>query len=918
MRLSALFFATFLSAQEPAFDLDSLPKRNIPAGALSPLAHLRAKDGGRFLVSRTDSPDLPLENPFQAIHSGSSVARSGDGGLTFIAFEVPGIRYVDALVFGQKSAGIRYVLGDGGSFAFSSDAGISWQTFRRSPAVLSGSTQRIPSHLVVDPRDDKIVYSASTPQGIARWSFELGAFLPVTGLPANATGPYLRPRISQLFAAAADALYLSTTPGGTWEPFARIPQGQLIAQAAFDVAGTRRIFVLTTQGQLLRTNDDGATWQAIPLPNPPATKIVTNPFRPGHVIFHAGNQAFVSIDGGATLQPISIPPASIPTSSIATVSTDLEFDPQAPNTVYADGRRHISQDSGITWKAYSPGRFGRRVCSTLEPEKCYAIGQRFDNFYIEKFDSQTNLQWASYWGDNDPSPPRTAFVGKDGLLWLNTGRQLARIAPEGRLVDVRPAPESLQDVAETANGRLVAILENKVAELDPDSLAPISTSQVEIPALPPLVASEDRVAFRTPLAVAVFKPGQSTATLLQDGLNFLPIAYAWAKDGSLLVAGNNYFAFAPRRSRVELYSWSGNSSALLSTLQGESSESVESLTLEPSGRVWLIGTTSSQRFPIRSPLYNGPPKNSGTGFATLLPPAGGSPLFSTYLPDASFPLASDDGGLDFVQGSSSLLGGLVSVESTSSSQASIRFAAGALNLSRLLPTLAPTLRIDTIEKRFDGAGGNWSKGSWLRVRSRDLANLPPFALPVWSADRPKEHDGAKLLLNGQPITLLGAGPGYLDAAIDNLDSDENGAPALLVLERNGAISQTLRLIVDRFDFELLPRQDNPELALCYNSDGSENSESNPAPAGSQVALFAIGSQGSPQVYLNPERVGEFDDTDWPTYSSDYVEDVPGVLPGIRYIGLTLKGLGRFTGTRKVGLYRYYEDQPGLYIWVRSQ
>lgn len=904
MRLSILFFTTLLSAQPPAYQLNSQVPRSAKQGAITPIAHLRAADGGRFIVSKTDSPDLPLENPLQAVHSGSSIAISRDAGATFAAIEVPGIHQVKALVFGSKALGLRYALGDASAFSITRDGGLSWQTYRNAfPLALPAGA------IVTDPRDEAFIYLQYPGQvGIPQWSPELGVFQMVPGLPPNATGPYLRPRSIQLFAAAGDSLYLSLSPGGVWESFAKIPGGESIADVAFDVAGTRRIYVYTTQGSLLRTNDDGGNWQAITLPGPRnirIAKIAVNPYRAGHVIFLAPTASFLSTDGGATLQPISIPGDA----------QGLEFDPNSPATLFASNRRYISQDSGLSWKAHFPGRFGRRVCGALEPAICYALAERFDNFYIEKLDSEGTLQWATYWGDDDPSSPRSAFVDKQGVLWLNTGRKVARISPDGSLIDVRVTQENLADLTITGSGRLVALLEGRVAELNSDTLTILENSQSLVTAQPPLVPYEDRVAFRTASGAGIFRPGVAEPDLPPFEENFSPKALAWNRDGELLIAGNYFYSLNPRRSRVELRAWSGSEFRKIASLQGESSETVQQMAVDSGDRIWLFGFTSSKRIPLRSPLFNGPRAGTSVGFLSLIAKNGGEPLFSTHFSDASLPLASGN-TLDILRISEPLVA--IATTPVDGLPFIINLGYSSYLPLRLEPNGRPTLRIASVEKRFDRSGGDWSKGSWIRVMSQDLLDLSPFELPVWSADRPQEHEGAKLLLNGQPITLIGAGPGHLDAVIDNLDSDEHDAPAQLVLERNGAISQTLRLTVDRFDFELLPRRDNPDLALCYNADGTENSESNPALAGSQVALIAIGSQGSSAIYLNPERIGEFDDTDWPTYSSDYVEDVPGVLPGLRYIGLTLKGLGRFTGTRKVGLYRYYEDQPSLYVWVRGQ
>lgn len=897
-QLSCLLIGIVAAAQPPAFELDARLKRTVNEGVLVPLAQLRARDGGRFVVSRTDSPDLILEKPFQAVFSGSSLAYSADGGNSFQAVEVPGIRQVQSLYLGVRSAGLRYVLGDFGSFAISRDGGDSWQSFLAlNGGVLSGG--EIEPKLVVDPRDESVIYQTPALEGspIGRWSPEAGTFFPVSGLPVGAVGPYLRPRVNQLFAAAGDSLYLSLTPGGEWQVFAKLPQGQTVAEAVFDVAGTRRIYVRSQQGVLWRTNDDGANWQRIAVPASSefgvATRLIeANPNRAGHVIFLTVGQAYVSTDGGSTLTAVRLP-----------VAGDLEFEANSTTTVYAGKRQFVSQDSGLTWQEQRVNRRGRRVCSVPEPQKCYAVGDRFQNFYIEKFNADNQLEWTSYWGDDDPDLPRSAFVDAGGVLWLQTGRKVARIAPEGRVIDVRNTAAQASAVVETGNRRLVALVAGRLQEWDRETLAPIGAGVAVEGAVPPLVAAEDRVAFRSAATAGVYRVGEAAVSLLPGEANFVPKAMAWAADGALLLAGDR--TVSGGRRRVELLAWRNGAYQRLATLEGDAGDVVESMSLDAAGQIWILGATASQNFPQSAPIYSGPAKTMVTGFATLLGPNGGAPIFSSYFPRAGFSLPGA-AGLD-----------VLLVEGGDEWGLPVFGLPGAYTHARIAPKSGAGLRLDRLERRFDGSGGNWSRGAWMRVRSRDLANLSEFSLPVWSPDRPKVHEGVRLLMNGQPLTLIGAGPGYVEATLDGLESDENDAPALLVLERSGNLSQTMRLQLDRFDFELLPRVEQADLALCYNADGTENSEANPAPAGSQVALFAIGSQSVGEVYLNPEMVGEFVESEGPSYASDYVQDVPGVLPGIRYIGLTLRGVGRFSGTRKVGLYRYYEDKPSLYIWVRG-
>jgi uncharacterized protein (TIGR03437 family) len=693
-------------------------------------------------------------------------------------------------------------------------------------------------------------------------------------------------------------------PLGAWEAFSVLPSVHRARDVVFDVAGTRRIYVLTEDGAILRTNDDGGGWQTVTLADR-ALRMAANPNRAGHLLLLTRTQAFLSTDGGATVTRVDVP-----WKPDSDRPVQIEFDAANPDVVYAEGRRRISLDAGRTWRDNAPGRIGFRVCSAIEPNRCYALDERFENFYIEKLDADGVRQWASYWGDDDPATPRSAFVDRYGDLWLSTGRKVARVSAGGELLEVRPAPELILELARLADGRLVALLGgSRIGLLDPVSLAPQASSIVELPGLAAkLAVFENRIAVLSSRKIFFYLPEESRLEAAGLPADFDPIALEWASTTTLLIAGNTPKSADSRLTKVDIYAWTAAGLRNFATLEADRSESIEAIAVDSIRRVWLLGSTSSQRFPQRAPLWHGPAKNSVSKFVTLLPEGGGTPLFSTYLPEGVLPLTCDLGLCLVAPGRGDRVSGNpFFLQSPYSSYAPVQLHRGGQT----------ALTIDGIERRFDASGGNWSRGGWLRIRSVALQDLEVMQLPVWSQDRPTIYQGTRALLDGEALTILGAGPGFLDVAVDPLTSDENGTDAKLVLERNGALSQVMRLIVDRFDFEILPRQDQAEIALAYNADGSENSELNPALAGSQITLFAVGALGTPVVYLNPERVGDFDPSDVPTYVSDYVDDVSGVLPGIRYIGLTLRGLGKFTGTRKVGLYRYYEDQPSLAVWVRG-
>ncbi len=893
------------------------------------VAHLPARDGGRFVVSRTASPDLPLEQPFQAVHSGSSLALRANAAGVFVPVEVPGILQVQSLAFGVNNAGTRYALGTGGSFAISRDGGTSWQTFLSNPPAGAASIPgflpggRLPrlGELVIDPRDERGIYvrgllaAGTVVFPASQWNASTGSFGPISGLPLSAAGPFARTNPRELWAAVGATVYRRAQVAGAWEPVGGMPDGVRVIDLQFEGGAAAGIWALSEAGELWRSRDGGMTWQRRYARQNAARdlldsmQLAVNPSRVGHVAFYSGRESVVSLDGGESFQAAAAPRFS-QTSGLGVLNSSpfgIEFDPGVPTILYADGRRRISRDSGRTWSDQQPARVGQQVCSPFDPGLCYAIAERFENFYIEKRSLSGELQWASYWGENLEPREFSASVDRDGVLCLNAGNRVARVLASGLLLDVRSAPVQIQRMQFLGDGAVVAVTltpegARRLAVLEGESLSPRPGVEVPLPdAVHDLEVAGNRAAVLSGGRVWIWTVGAGGLQEVLPGERFVARDLAWRNAEELLLAGS-------AAGDAEVRSWSGAEARTRLRMAGSDEDFFSALTLDPRGRVWLQGSSSSANFPQRWPLENGPARQRAETFVVLVEANLESVRFASFF-GGSGPMVAAGDGVAIAQGASffgfpwgSEVGGLARV---------VRFFAAAdYTQWQFEPVAAPPLEIERVERRVDGSGGDWSQGAWMRVHCPQAQGLPEEAASLGTASTRTDVQGWQVLLDGEAQPILGTVRGVIEVSLSGLRRESKGELQIL---RAGEASQKVRLRTDPFSFELLPRPEASDFALAYNADGTENSEANPAPLGSQVTLFVVGGLEETSLYLAALDAA----TDFTSFTqTDYLEPVPNSLPGLRYAGLTLPRTGSESGVRKMALLQNFEYPARLSIWVK--
>jgi uncharacterized protein (TIGR03437 family) len=134
-------------------------------------------------------------------------------------------------------------------------------------------------------------------------------------------------------------------------------------------------------------------------------------------------------------------------------------------------------------------------------------------------------------------------------------------------------------------------------------------------------------------------PAQTVLRYFND-LGFLPSYMTTDANGNVFVAGSIQMPSPPGiltpPVKVIIVKLDRSNNVLYRFVFGGSvSDFAAALTLDSSGNVWVVGTTSSPDFPLVNPVISQIPLNQYTGFISKIDPTGTRLLFSTYLGGSS-------------------------------------------------------------------------------------------------------------------------------------------------------------------------------------------------------------------------------------------------------------------------------------------
>ena len=463
-----------------------------------------------------------------------------------------------------------------------------------------------------------------------------------------------------IYAGTFNGPYRSTDAGATWTKTSTtgLSGSLFFVSMAVDPTNSQVVYVGSQSGGLRKSSNGGDSWTNvnIPLNNSTVSSIVFDPVTPSTMYVGAGNGVFRSTDSGTTWTALN----NFPLPFIPAVRV-LAIDPANTATIYAGSFNQglfKTTNGGANWTAMNSGMGGSN------PNSITAIA-------IDPFNTST-----IYTGHGTGS--FTGFGGSinkstnGGTSWtqLTNGVstfQISAIVADRTTANTFYAATLGDGVIKTTNGGAswsntnTSLWQSNVQTLvaDPSNAAILyagtTGSRIDDAFVAKLNSTGSGLIFSTYLG------GSSTET--GNGI-------AVDSNGNIFVVGQTLSTNFPTVNALQPVPSAGEqctnafvtkinpgtSSFSFSTyLGGSNCDGANSVALDPSGNVYITGTTSSTDF-FTASAFQTTASTSGDAFVTKLT-NGGSAIYSTYLggngTDAGRGIAADSSGNAYVTGSTS-------------------------------------------------------------------------------------------------------------------------------------------------------------------------------------------------------------------------------------------------------------------------
>ena len=260
-----------------------------------------------------------------------------------------------------------------------------------------------------------------------------------------------------------------------------------------------------------------------------------------------------------------------------------------------------------------------------------------------------------------------------------------------------------------------------------------------------------------------------------------------------------------------------SAAGFLTYLGGGCNDSGSHIALDPSGNVWISGTTTSPDFPLKSPFQgSGIPSSPAPGFVSELNGDGSQLLFSS-----------------FSQGSAMALGpGAVYVAGASGSSAS---------LAKIDPAKAPGVSIDSIlpvvafpPQSIGPVYSGVAPGQLIQISGRNLGPANKVSAQMDASGRlPFVVANTVVFFDNVPAPLLSVEASSIMCFVPF----EALSGAEITVASNGQLSNAVKM-------GIVPSA--PQVLSIVNQDGTLNSPDHPAKAGSVITIYVSGlGQTSP-------------------------------------------------------------------------
>lgn len=256
---------------------------------------------------------------------------------------------------GSKQAGSP----DAGGVFRSTNRGDSWSVASNIPTA-TGRPSSISTlnnnALAIDPSDHRALYFASSDSGLAytydgAQNWQIATSLGRIGISAVAVD--YRDKCT-IFAATANRLMRSTDCNRTWtQVYYDNDPKVAITSLLVDHHNNKFVYLGTSRGDVLRSGDNGDSWQTVNRFDDPIRKIVMSP-RDSRIMFAATQKSglFRTIDGGANWENIN---KSLDEFKIGNQFSDLVISSEDQPVTYLATNYGLfkSINSGETWTQIS-------------------------------------------------------------------------------------------------------------------------------------------------------------------------------------------------------------------------------------------------------------------------------------------------------------------------------------------------------------------------------------------------------------------------------------------------------------------------------------------------------------------------------------------------------------------------------------
>jgi uncharacterized protein (TIGR03437 family) len=361
--------------------------------------------GNVYIAGTTNSVDFPTTSGIQPKPRAPLTAISG-GGASFAPLPV-GSETSVLSVGGTKDGNVLYAVAADAVYV-SSDHGATWTQNAPLPTPVSPFGTPIPSvnNIAVDEIDPSRVFVA-TNTGLYFSSVGGQSWSPYTGLPSsvigqlNASSVLLSPADRALIYVVTGqpfGVYKSANYGSTWTQLKPTYDGrtQLDSTQPYVAALSPdggALFVVDTNGTLVRTTDGGSTWQPLAQQLYNARNLLIDPSAPSNIYVSDFAGVLKSTDGGATFTQL------VPASTLVLTVTQMAIDS-------ASGTLFIGTSNAIRT---IPASGGPLTTLPLTPSNLHALttlgNQVYAGFdvataaYVIKWDpSGTNILYSTFFG----------------------------------------------------------------------------------------------------------------------------------------------------------------------------------------------------------------------------------------------------------------------------------------------------------------------------------------------------------------------------------------------------------------------------------------------------------------------------------------------------------------------------------------